>query len=138
MIDVAEKYRLVENWVDVTTKPLLRTIMLSGPIRKLVIVQKAIFQKAIRTYASILPGYKEHGVLLKNTVTLIEAKEKFFETYDITGREQLVEDGWDILIHQNEHDPSYAWIIDFMMKECKDKWVFDENVEIPKGWKRRS
>ena len=133
-MNIVEKHRFVDNWLERMGKPLLRQVMLTGAMKNFIVKHKAIFMEAIIAYAEILPDYREHAIILKNTETLIEAKDKFLREHDITGRKELIDSACTITIDEYEHDPHYAYFTDYMMKECKDKWVFEDNLEIPPGW----
>jgi len=98
----------------------LRVQMLTGKMRGIVIVAKAVFQLAIKTYANSAPRPTKSNCKQELSLKLLDAKDKFFKKNPNPPRKDMMNDAWDILVREIEHNDEYHPFWDSLIEIIKE------------------
>ena len=108
--------------------------MFKGVLRPLVIINKAIFVKAIIAYARFLESRglvpTRENTFLPNIHKMLDWRDEFLERASISSRIELIEALFTIGISEYAHDTVYQFFIDWLLWTagrtdwvCPAKWI---------------
>ena len=89
--------------------------MFKGGLRGYIVKHKGIFQKAIITYARMIPEPTRDNTSLPNIHLLMDLRDEFLEHVDIPNRIELIEALFKIGISEYAHDTVWQFFIDWLI-----------------------